>query len=79
LQKRGELFVRTPNKTLSPRCASAIQIVRALRSTAETQSHVQPAFPQMFCSRSPLSKIALVLVRFDHVASVIVNIDRGIG
>jgi hypothetical protein len=34
-----------------------------------------------FCftrQRSPLFEIALVLVRFDHVASRIVNADQGI-
>jgi hypothetical protein len=32
----------------------------------------------VFAPRSPVSEIALVLLRSDHVASVIVNVDHGI-
>jgi hypothetical protein len=32
-----------------------------------------------FALRSPLFEIALVLVRFDHVASGIVNVNHGLG
>jgi hypothetical protein len=36
--------IRTHNETLSsPRCASAIQIVRPLESTTDTQPQLQPA------------------------------------
>ena len=35
---------RTTNRFPSPRCASAIQIVRPLESIAETQPQLQPAF-----------------------------------
>jgi len=31
----------------SPRCASAIQMVRPLESTAETQPQLQPALPKL--------------------------------
>jgi hypothetical protein len=31
------------------------------------------------CNASPLFGIAIVLVRRDHVASFIVNVDHGIG
>src|SRR5260370_35609896 len=47
---------RTTKRFPSPRCASAIQIVRPWESTAETQSQLHPAFlrfsamiPQYFC------------------------------
>jgi hypothetical protein len=32
----------------------------------------------VFALRSPLFELALVLVRFDHVASRIINVDHGI-
>ena len=44
-QKRRQLFIsaRTMNRFPLSRCASAIQIVRPLESTAETQPQRQPA------------------------------------
>src|SRR4051794_23483339 len=40
----GLSFARTMNRFPLSRCASAIQIVRPLKSTAETQPQLQPAF-----------------------------------
>ena len=43
-RKRCQLCIRVYNETFSsPRCASTIQIVRPLRSIAETQPQLQPA------------------------------------
>jgi hypothetical protein len=42
---KAELFTaRTTKRFPSPRCASAMQIVRPLESTAETQPQLQPDF-----------------------------------
>ena len=44
-QKRSYLFIRTHDETFSvPQCASTIQIVRPLKSKADTQPQLQPAF-----------------------------------
>ena len=41
--KRSQLFIRRTTKRFpSSRCASAIQIVRPLESTVETQPQLQP-------------------------------------
>ena len=42
--KRGQILIGVHNEMLpSPRCASAIQVVRPLESIAETQPKLQPA------------------------------------
>ena len=63
--KRPQLFVCTANRRPSPRCASAIQIVRPSESIAETQSQLQPALLRL----SDLSRCGLSTWRC-HTASL---------
>jgi hypothetical protein len=55
---------RTTKRFPSPRCASAIQIVRPLRSTAETQPQLQPALLRLsaMISQCPSKRFVILIL-----------------
>src|SRR5205807_4411046 len=58
----------TTKRFPSPRCASAIQIVRPLESIAETQPKLQPCFSRLSaCHDTLLWLISFSLDAFDHL------------
>jgi len=64
VQETRQLFFRTHNVTLpSPQCASAIQIVRALESTVETQPQLHPALLRLSATISQLFTVPLLTIQ----------------
>ena len=63
-QKRRQLFISThKDRFPSPRCASAIQIVRPLESIGETQPQLQPALGIVDYLRRRLGQFEMVPTR----------------